>query len=170
MFAQAWKEKGLKRASWKIGFEPEFEAKMRFLCKLGFGNPERIQVEGQMVSPREVLLTLLRNQPPETKKQPDFRGHMLVVAKGEEAGKKVEYTVTEYATAALTERMQKKGAFSSYRTGVYAGIITIMLGRGQVKKKGVFYPDVSVPPELYIKEAIKAGIEVEISKKVMVDL
>ena len=170
MFARAWKEKGLKRASWKIGFEPEFEAKMRFLCSLGFGNPERIQVEGQMVSPREVLLTLLRNQPPETKKQPDFRGHMLVVAKGEEAGKKMEYTVTEYATAALTERMQKKGVFSSYRTGIYSGIITTMLGRGQIKKKGVFYPDTSVPPELYIKEAIKAGIEVEVSKKVIIEL
>jgi saccharopine dehydrogenase (NAD+, L-lysine-forming) len=169
MFARAFKEKGLKRASWKIGFEPEFEAKMRFLCSLGFGNPEPIQVDGQRVSPRAVLLALLKNQPPETKKQPDFRGHMLVVTKGEEAGKKVEYTLTEYATAALTERMQKKGVFSSYRTGVYAGIGAMMLARGQIKKKGVFYPDISVPPEFYIKEAVKAGIEVEVSKKVIIE-
>jgi hypothetical protein len=38
---------------------------------------------------------------------------MIVIVKGEEKGQKVEYTLTEYATAALTERMQKKGAFSS---------------------------------------------------------
>jgi saccharopine dehydrogenase-like NADP-dependent oxidoreductase len=94
---------------------------------------------------------------------------MIVVTKGEEAGEKVEYTVTEYATAALTKKMQKKGVFSSYRTGIYAGIGAMMLARGQIKKKGVFYPDLSIPPELYIKEVVKAGIEVEISKKVIIE-
>jgi saccharopine dehydrogenase-like NADP-dependent oxidoreductase len=59
MVAKAYKEKGLKHASWKIGFEPEFEAKMHFLNSLGFGNPEPIQVDGQRVSPRAVLLALL---------------------------------------------------------------------------------------------------------------
>ena len=169
MFSRSFGDKGLKDASWKIGFEPEFEEKMRFLCALGFGSPDAINVDGQRVSPRSVLLHLLKNQAPETKTAPDFRGHMLLVAKGEEAGKKVEYTITEYASSALTERMQQRGALSSYRTGVYAGVITMMLARGQILKKGVFYPEACVPPEAFIKEAVRFGIEVDVNKKSSVE-
>jgi hypothetical protein len=32
--------------------------------------------------------------------------------------------------------------------------------------KGVFYPEVSIPAERFLKEAARAGIEVEVSKKV----
>jgi len=166
MFARSFKGKGIQNATWKIGFEPEFEAKLRFLCALGFGQTQPINVDEQMVSPRAVLVTLLNSQPPETKRPPDFRGHMMVVVKGEEDGQKVEYTVAEYATAALTERMQGKGVFSSYRTGIYVGIATMMLARGHIAQKGVFYPEVSIPAERFLKEAARAGIEVEVSKKV----
>ena len=51
-------------------------------------------------------------------------------------GKRVENTITEYATERLTLEMQKKGIFSSYRTGLYAAIATLMIGRGQVKRRG----------------------------------
>jgi lysine 6-dehydrogenase len=165
MFARSFKDKGIQKASWKIGFEPEFEAKLRFLSALGFGQTEPIDVDGQMVSPRRVLVTLLNNQPPETKSPPDFRGHMMVVVTGEKTGEKMGYTVVEYATSALTERMQRKGVFSSYRTGIYAGIATMMLARGQIAQKGVFYPEVAIPAEQFLKEAARVGIEIEVNKK-----
>jgi lysine 6-dehydrogenase len=166
MFARSFKDKRVQNVTWKIGFEPEFESKLQFLCAVGFGRTEPVHVDGQMVSPRGVLVALLNDQPPETKRPPDFRGHMVVVVKGEEAGQKVEYTVAEYATAALTERMQKRGVFSSYRTGIYVGIATMMLARGNIAKKGVFYPEVSIPAERFLKEAARAGIDVEVSKKI----
>jgi saccharopine dehydrogenase-like NADP-dependent oxidoreductase len=170
MFARSFKDKGLKNATWKIGFEPEFEAKMKFLCALGFHKEEHISVDGLRVSPRAVLLSLLKNQPPETKRSPDFRGHMIVVVKGEEKGQKVEYTLTEYATAALTEKMQKRGVFSSYRTGIYAAIATMMVARGQAEKKGVLYPETSIPATQFMKEVVRYGIEVEVTKKIVVDV
>jgi saccharopine dehydrogenase-like NADP-dependent oxidoreductase len=170
MFARSFKGKGLKNATWKIGFEPEFEAKMKFLCALGLHKEQPIDVGGQRVSPQAVLLTLLKNQPPETKRPPDFRGHMIVIVKGEEKGQKVEYTLTEYATAALTERMQKKGAFSSYRTGIYAAAATMMVARGQVKEKGVLYPETSIPAAQFMKEVVRYGIEVEVTKKIAVEV
>jgi len=168
MFIRSFKGKGLRNTSWKIGFEPEFDKKMRFLCALGFGNPTtKIEVDGQLVSPRSVLLTLLKNQPEETKKKPDFRGHMMLIAKGEdEDGQNVEYNITECPTLDLTTRMQEKGAVSSYRTGIYLGIATMMLARGYIKKKGVFYPHDCIPSELFIKEAVKTGIQVEVNKKI----
>jgi len=165
MFARSFKDKGIQNASWKIGFEPEFEAKLRFLAALGFGQTEPVDVDGQMVSPRRVLVTLLNNRPPETKSPPDFRGHMMVVVTGEEAGEKMAYTVVEYATAALTERMKQKGVFSSYRTGIYVGIATMMLARGQIAQKGVFYPEVAIPAEQFLKEAARVGIDIEVNKK-----
>jgi len=109
---------------------------MTFMRDIGLFNTEPIEVGGQKVSPRALLLKLLSNQPPETQKAPDFRGHMMVVVKGEQGGKRVENTITEYATERLTLEMQKKGIFSSYRTGLYAAIATLMIGRGQVKRRG----------------------------------
>lgn len=164
--SETFKDRGLKHASWKIGFDTDFEEKMTFMRDLGLFNTEPIEVDGQKVSPRALLLKLLYNQPPETKKAPDFRGHMIVVVKGEQAGQKVEYTITEYASSDLTLKMQKKGVFSSYRTGIYGAIGATMIGRGQIEKKGVFYPEACVPPEFFLKEAAKAGIEIDVSKKV----
>ena len=40
-----------------------------------------------------------------------------------------------------------------------------MISRGQIEKKGVFYPEGCVPSELFLREAAKAGIEIEVSKK-----
>ena len=162
---QTFKALGLKHASWKIGFDVDFEEKMTFLRELGLFKTEPVEVDGVKVSPRALMLKLLHNQPPETKKAPDFRGHMIVVVKGEQGGQKVEYTITEYASADLTAKMRERGVFSSYRTGIYGGIAAMMVARGQIEKRGVLYPEACVPPELFLKEAVKAGIEVDVSRK-----
>jgi lysine 6-dehydrogenase len=167
--SETFKEKGLKHASWKIGFEPDFEEKMNFVKALGLLNEKPIEVDGQMVSPRALFLKLVHNQPPETKKAPDFRGHMMVIVKGKKAGQTVEYTLTEYASEALTLRMQSKGVLSSYRSGLYGAIGALMIGRGQIDKKGVFYPEACVPPEQFLREAARAGIEIEVSRRTLIE-
>lgn len=164
--SETFKDIGIKHVSWKIGYGVDFEKKMTFLRDLGLFKTEPIDVDGQKVLPRALLLKLLHNQPAETKKAPDFRGHMIVVVKGEQDGQKVEYTITEYATVDLTKKMQSKGVFSSYRTGIYGAIGAVMIGRGQVEKKGMMYPEQCVPADLFLKEAAKAGIEVDVSKRV----
>lgn len=163
--SETFKDKGVKHVSWKIGFDTDFEEKMIFLRELGLFKQEPLEIDGHKVSPRALLVKLLGNQPPETKTLPDFRGHLMAVVRGEQDGKKVEYTVTEYAPVDLTLSMQKKGIFSSYRTGIYGSIGAMMIGRGQIEKKGVFYPEVCVPPDIFLKEVVKAGIEVDISRK-----
>ena len=164
MFYSSWKDKGLKEATWKIGFEPEFEQKMQFLSALGFGNNEPIDFNGNKVSPLQMILYLLNNQKPEENRPPDFRGHMIAFVTGMEKGKKVEYKITEYATGQLTEKMQTKGVYSSYRTGLYGAIGTIMVARGQIDKKGVFYPEIGIDSEGFLKEADRSGINITISR------
>jgi lysine 6-dehydrogenase len=163
---QTFKTLGLKHASWKIGFEVDFEEKMTFLRDLGLFKIEPVEVDGVQVSPRALMLKLLHNQPPETKKAPDFRGHMIVIVKGEQGGQKIEYTITEFASGDLTAKMREKGVFSSYRTGIYGAIAALMIARGKIEKKGVFYPEACVPPDLFLKEAAKVGIEVDVSRRV----
>lgn len=148
-FAHYFKDKGIKNTSWKICFSPKFNKKMLFLRNLGFFSKEPINVQGQMVSPRAVLLALLNRLPGETRKGPEFRCDLVVVAKGEEAGEKVEYTITQRPVA---------------DTGVYLAIGALLLARGQSKEKGVFPPEF-VPHELYFRECAKRGLETEVSRK-----
>jgi lysine 6-dehydrogenase len=126
-------------------------------------------VSGQRVSPREFLEVLLNNMVKESKKQADFRGHMVVHVKGKKKGKNIKYTIKEFATETLTKKMRKKGVTGSYRTGIYGAIGTILVGRGIVHKKGVYFPEACIPPKEFFKEAIKAGIRVEIAEKTIID-
>ena len=164
VFYNSYKDKGLKEASWKIGFEPEFVQKVEFLTDLGFASDVPIDFNGNKVSPKQMIMHLLNNQKPETKKPTDFRGHMMVIVKGFEGDKKVEYKIIEYATDELTRKMQKKGCQGSYRTGIYGGIGALMLARNEITKKGVFYSNSAVDPTAFLKEADKVGIEITISR------
>lgn len=166
----SWKGKGLRDASWKIGFEEEFEKKLQFLADLGFADNNRvIEVDGMQVCPRHVIMKLLNELPPETKKAADFRGHMVVYVKGIENGKLVEYVITEFATAELTKKMQAKGLFSSYRTGLYGAIGAVMLGRGQATRKGSHFPNDCLPAAVYLKECVSIGINVDVERKEVVE-
>ena len=165
--SEVFRDKGIKHVSWKESLGTSFEAKVKFLCALGLDKEEPIDVQGQMVSPRAVLMSLIKNLPLETKKAPDFRGHLIVIVKGEEGGEKVEYTAVECPSPSLDERMRKKGALGVYMTGFYGAIGAMMLARGQIERKGALYPEECVPAELYIKEAVRAGDTVEVSRKVI---
>ncbi|MGI6176813.1 MAG: saccharopine dehydrogenase family protein, partial [Christensenellales bacterium] len=56
MFVHSWTKKGLKNASWKIGFEEDFEQKLRFLASLGLAHPDnKIVYNGQEICPRDVV-------------------------------------------------------------------------------------------------------------------
>lgn len=165
MFVHSWTKKGLKNASWKIGFEEDFEQKLRFLSSLGLAHPDnRIVYNGQEICPRDVVLAAIEALPPESKKEPNFRGHMIAFVKGIEKGEPVSYKVTEYATAELTDKMRSRGIYSSYRTGLYAAIGVLMLGRNMAKEKGVLFPQDSLPADKFMKEVIDLGIDVSIER------
>ncbi len=169
--SQAFKDKGIKNVTWKIGFAPGFMAKLKFLCALGFNSREPIDVKGQMVAPKDVLLELLYNHQPEEKlKGPDHRADIVVIAQGEEAGEKVEYSMSLFPSVKAAEAM--KAPFEKARepvpiarVGVYAAIGGMMLARGQVREKGAFPPELCIPAELFLKEASKRGHVVELTRK-----
>ncbi len=61
----------------------------------------------------------------------------------------------------MHRRYTSRGAFGSYRTGICGTMAGVLCGRGLIEKKGVYRPELCVPPELYIGEQVKVGMEVE---------
>jgi len=119
------------------------------------------------VVPWDVLETLLNQLPSETKKAPDLHGEGHCFVSGVENGQKVEYHVIFRESDALRNKYRAKGCYGLFRTGIFIAIAAVMLGRGEIKAKGVLHPEIAVPPDSFLEKVAKEGFEVEISRKVV---
>jgi lysine 6-dehydrogenase len=148
-----------------IDFKHYVESDMKFLAGLGLFSDEPIGVRGQKVSPWAVLQALLDRLPPETKKAPEIHSEVKVIVKGEENKHRVEYGLMVRPSPEGNKKYLEKGCSPGFRTGICIGLAGVMVGRGQVKEKGVLPPELCIPPELYLEEFSKAGFEVKIDRK-----
>ena len=145
----------IKRISFKTGGGPDLETKVNFLHDLGFFVEKPINVQGQMILPWEVLMTLVEQLPAETKPA-DVRWETRAIVRGEEDGKEVEYTISS-----LSREVQVA------RAGLCTAIAAVMLCREQTKGKGVLMPELCIPPEQYLDEFADTGTEdIEIIRRV----
>jgi hypothetical protein len=44
-------------------------------------------------------------------------------------------------------------------------VAAVIMGRGQVKAKGVVEPELAIPPEQYLEDMVRFGFKVEIAQK-----
>jgi lysine 6-dehydrogenase len=168
--SESFPDKGIKHIMYKQAFDPDSERKYRFLRDLGFANQSTpIDVNGKEVIPFDVLKVMLDNLPPEEKTSAHIISEGNCVVQGWKDGQKVEIKlmIRTSPDSDMHERYTDKGAFGSYRTGICGSIASVLLGRGLIEKKGVYRPEMCVPPELYIKEQVKVGMEVEETIKVI---
>jgi len=148
------------RISFKAGGDPDFERKITFLRDLGFFSTSPIKIQGHTVSPWEVLMTLLRQLPPEIQAA-DIRSEARVIVKGREGGKEVEYIISWTRVSPSSAKEHEVPS-----SGLCAAIAAVMLIRGQIREKGVLMPELCIPPEQYLNEFVNAGMEIEISRRV----
>jgi len=155
----------IKNISYKTNLDP----KLIFLRDLGFFSHNQINVEGQEVSPWEVLMTLIRKLPPETRKNPDIVHEQRVIVRGEKDGRKVEYDISNVTSCGLMNRFLKIGGIpgTSPTTGIAIAVAAMMMARGQVKGTGILTPAQCIPPDQYLDELIKAGMVIEIGSKTL---
>ena len=115
------------------------------------------------MAPFDVLWELLGKLPPEEKKPSNVVSEGNCVVEGWKDGKKVEVKlmIRTSPDSEMHARYTGKGASGSYRTGICAAMAGVLMGRGLVEPKGVYYPELCVPPDLYIQEQVKVGMEVE---------
>jgi lysine 6-dehydrogenase len=163
MLAESFPDAGFKHIMYRQAFDPDSEKKYCFLRDLGFHRLDPIEVKGVKVAPFDVLKTLLDQLPPERKKPAHIISEGNCIAQGWKDGKKVEVRlmIRTSPDSDMHRRYTAKGAFGSYRTGICGAMAGVMLGRGLIEKKGVYPPELCVPADLYIREQVNVGMEVE---------
>lgn len=142
----------LREASFKVAFEPDFAAKVRFLVDLGFAS--RNTLAGG-ISPREILLALAARQP-RVESDPDDCDVLRVEVSGTKAGKRV----CRRGEMVVFPHPAWKIAAGSLDTGVPLSVVGQMLARRTISEPGVLCPETAVPSDLFFAELERRGMRV----------
>lgn len=145
-----FKEKGVKECFFKInywGMSKVVVEKIRVLADFGFGSKEPVDVKGQTIIPRDMMVSLLsgyvpkiteylappKNEPPEWVKE------IVTEVHGTKDGQEVTYRMGTVTC---------KGALP---TGVAPAITAIWMAEGRLEP-GVFPPEAAIDPIPFFKE------------------
>ena len=154
-------EKGVQEVFFKInywGMSRETVEKVRVLAEFGLNSREPVEVRGQKVAPRDVLMALLADKvPPVTEflappahQPPDWTKEIRTDVHGTKDGQPVTYRVS-----ALTV----KGALP---TGAAPAITAVWLAEGRIPP-GVHPPEQVLEPEPFFQELRDLGIVTQVA-------
>ena len=152
-----FREKGIRNVSVKAGFAPEFIEKINFLINLGLLSKEPTKIKGITIAPEDVTMACI-SKLPQPAERIDY-GCTRAVIIGEKNGEKIEYTVELFSHPypALTG--------VQHRTGHSPAIGARMIRRGEIKKRGVFPPEVGIDPRKFFRELARRELEVYYTAK-----
>ncbi len=134
---------GLREASFKVAFEPEFTRKVSFLAELGFASREKL---ASGVSPREVLLDLARRQV-----MPEGAPDDCDVLRVEVSGRMDGRPVSRRGEMTVLPHLRWGIAAGSLDTGVPLSIAGQLLANRTISTPGVLCPEVAVPDALFFE-------------------
>lgn len=160
-FPVSFEDKGIKNVTVKAGFTPDFVEKVNFLIGLGIISEEPLKVNDATVAPMDVLTACLAKLPPEQGEVVDY-GCSRVIARGRGGGEELEYT------ALMFNRPYRGLTNAQHRTGHSPSIGARMLFRGEIKKRGVFLPEMVIEPKLFFKELAKRELEVAVTSRTFI--
>lgn len=156
-FWHAWKEKGLRNATFKLSLPSEFTEQMRFLNRIGMTRSDEIEVKGAHVRPRDVLLKVVSQIAKPTDVELDDVDYLLGVVRGTKDGRRLEWR-----TRAVVPAHKEYGAGGGdIDTGIPPAIVARMLANGEVSGPGVFVPEQIVPCESFFAELSKWGVTID---------
>ena len=131
---------GLREASFKVAFEPEFTRKVAFLVELGFASREKVRG----VPPRDMLLALASAQDVSAAEPQDcdvLRVDLEGRRNGDRVRRRAEMTVLPHPDWHV--------AAGSLDTGVPLSIAGQLLASRTIHTPGVLCPETAVPTELF---------------------
>jgi lysine 6-dehydrogenase len=151
-----YKDKGIKRVTFRLGLPLEFHEKIKFLMALGFGEKKQIATKEGDFTPRKLLAEMIARFPVPAA-EPDDCEVIRVDIKGSKDGK--EKLVRMETTVVSDKKWQVScGALD---TGVPPSIAAQMIIANQVEKKGVLAPEVALDPDLFFSELEKRNITIK---------
>jgi saccharopine dehydrogenase (NAD+, L-lysine-forming) len=145
-----FKDKGVKECFFKInywGMSQKAVEKIGVLGEFGFDSNEPVEVQGEPVVPREMMVAMLSGYVPSItdllapakSKPPDWVKEIVTEIHGTKDGETVTYRLGTLTC---------KGALP---TGVAPAVAAIWLAEGRVEP-GVYPPEASLDPEAFFKE------------------
>jgi len=157
----SFKDKGVKECFFKInywGMSKVVVEKIRVLADFGFGSTDPIEVKGQSIVPRDMMVTLLSGYvPPITEflapaknKPPDWVKEIVTEVKGTKGGQEMTYRMGTLTC---------KGALP---TGVAPAIAAVWLAEGRVEP-GVYPPEIALDPVPFFKELEEREIYTQVT-------
>ncbi len=156
-----FKGKGLRECFFKInywGMAKSVVEKIRVLADFGFSSREPVEVKGQRVIPRDLMVTLLSGYvPPITeflkpplKRPPDWVKEIVTEVHGAVNGKNVIYRL-----GTLTVK-------GSLPTGVAPAVTAIWLAQGRIPA-GVYPPEAVIDPLPFFRELEEHEIPTQVT-------
>jgi len=135
--------KGCEYCDFKIALDDTYVEAIQMIGMLGLSNPERIDVKGQKVSPRDVFVACLPD--PSTLGE-RAKGDCAIgtVTKGVKDGQDVSYYIWVQLNHEKTFKKYGHSA-TAYSVGVPLAIAAILFARGRIPLKGVFPPEMLDP-------------------------
>ena len=145
-----FKDKGIQECFFKInywGMAKKMVEKVRVLAEFGFAETDPVEVKGNSIVPRDMMVAMLSDYvPPITdflappkNKPPDWAKEIVTEVHGRKDDKEVTYRLGTVTC---------KGALP---TGLVPAIAAIWLAEGRIKP-GVYPPEASLDPEPFFKE------------------
>ncbi len=152
---------GVQEVSFKIAFDPDFIAKVKFLRDLGFASSQPIAVSGGQVAPIDVANYLAMHQPtPQPVGKLKQYEVIRAIVKGKKSGKKVTWIVDCH-----TPGMPEWGIGLDIDTGAPPAIAAQMLARGEITQTGTVPPEVAVPPDLFFQHLKRRKMTIKSAQK-----
>lgn len=157
-----FKEKGVKECFFKInywGMSKVVVEKIRVLADFGFGSKEPVDVKGQTIIPRDMMVSLLSGYVPKIteylappkNEPPDWVKEIVTEVHGTKDGQEVTYRMGTVTC---------KGALP---TGVAPAITAIWMAEGRLEP-GVFPPEAAIDPIPFFKELEEEQIFTQVTK------
>ncbi len=156
-----FRDKGVREMFFKInywGMAKETVEKVRVLAEFGFAGREPVDVKGQQVVPRDLLVTLMAGHvPPITaflapprNEPPDWVKEIVTEVRGTKDGKEITYRLGTLTC---------KGALP---TGVAPARVSVWLAEGRIPP-GVHPPEAVLDPLPFFKELEERGIYTQVT-------
>jgi saccharopine dehydrogenase (NAD+, L-lysine-forming) len=156
-----FRDRGLRECFFKInywGMAKETVEKIRVLADFGFAGREAVEVGGQSVVPRDLLVAMMSQYvPPVTdflappkKQPPDWAKEIVTEVRGQRDGRTLTYQL-----GTLTCK-------SALPTGVAPARTAIWLAEGRIPP-GVHPPEAMIEPEPFFKELEEREIYTQVS-------
>lgn len=164
-FANSFKDKGIKHASFKLSLSAEFEKRISFLADVGFGTEEPVYVEGEKVNPLKTLVAVVNKYVDEYDDSADGELNdsdvLRAVLKGTKDG-----VAKEIVVESVIRTSQKWGFMAgALDTGVPPSIVAQMLCKGVIKERGAFGGERGIPYIPYFEELAKREMPVYYTEK-----